>query len=244
MAGINAALKVKGEEPFILKRDESYIGVLIDDLVTKGIDEPYRMFTSRSEYRLHLRTDNADLRLHGLWPRAGPHRRRRVPRFRALQGAGAEEPGTLGTKPAIPRRGTPWPNTCARENRCRWSGCSLTRTPPLPKGEGTAKLGSEAGVCRPWSMEKVRQQAEIQIKYDGYLRRQESEIKRFSRMERRQIPPAFNFDGITGLLTETRQKLKAIRPASVGQASRIPGVTPSDISLLMVHLERHKETIL
>jgi len=96
----------------------------------------------------------------------------------------------------------------------------------------------------PWSFDKVRRQVEVQIKYDGYLRRQESEIKRFSRMERRQIPPAFNFDGIPGLLTETRQKLKAIRPASIGQASRIPGVTPSDISLLLVHLERQKESVL
>ena len=100
------------------------------------------------------------------------------------------------------------------------------------------------GDLAPWTFEKVRQQVEVQVKYEGYLRRQLSEINRFARMERRQIPAAFNFDDIKGLLTETRQKMKSIRPTSVGQASRIPGVTPSDISLLMVYLERQKAVTL
>ena len=241
MAGINAALKVKGQEPFILKRDESYIGVLIDDLVTKGIDEPYRMFTSRSEYRLHLRTDNADLRLmdygrgFGL---IGDETYRAFERYKSLVRKNLdylEDTRHLKTHDSLAkhlRRGESLP--------VEWLQDAPSPQPSPEKGEGEvpSPISGEGGRrpgegLLPWSLEKVRQQVEIQIKYD----------KRFSRMERRQIPALFNFDGIHGLLTETRQKLNTIRPASVGQASRIPGVTPSDISLLMVYLERQKETI-
>jgi tRNA uridine 5-carboxymethylaminomethyl modification enzyme len=240
MAGVNAALKVKGEEPLVLKRDEAYIGVLIDDLVTKGVDEPYRMFTSRSEYRLHLRTDNADLRLLeygrslGL---IGDETYRAFEEYRKLvaknlqhleQTRDADSKETLAKRL---RQGERLP--------LEWLA-SPSLAVPSPSGRGTGEPQGEAEL-RPWSLEKVRQQVEVQIKYDGYLRRQTSEINRFARMERRQIPPQFDFDGIKGLLTETRQKMNAIRPASIGQASRIPGVTPSDISLLLVHLERQKE---
>ena len=228
IAGINAALQVKGEAPFILKRDEAYIGVMIDDLVTKGIDEPYRMFTSRSEYRLHLRTDNADLRLIDYGRRlglVGEEAYAVFERYKTLVTSNVEhmeetrDPETHDTLAKRLRQGEPLPAT--------W----------LQNGLSEAALA-------PWTLEKVRQQVSVQIKYDGYLRQQESEIKRFSRMERRQIPADFHFDGVTGLGTETRQKLNAIRPSSIGQASRIPGVTPSDISLLMVYLERYKEPAL
>jgi tRNA uridine 5-carboxymethylaminomethyl modification enzyme len=241
MAGINAALKVKGEEPLILKRDEAYIGVLIDDLVTKGVDEPYRMFTSRSEYRLHLRTDNADLRLIGHGRRIGLVGDDAYDAFERYQLLVERNLNHLEKM-----RDSTTHETLAKRLRqgeslpMAWLEASPPA--PLPMGEGGRRPG-EAELF-PWSLEKVRQQVEVQIKYDGYLRRQTSEINRFARMERRQIPAAFNFDDIKGLLTETRQKLKAIRPTSVGQASRIPGVTPSDISLLMVYLERQKERAL
>jgi tRNA uridine 5-carboxymethylaminomethyl modification enzyme len=199
MAGINAALKIKGEEPLILRRDEAYIGVLIDDLVTKGIDEPYRMFTSRSEYRLLLRTDNADLRLMDHGRRIG----------------------------LIPE------SSYAAFNQYR-----QRVEQALQKG-GLVNV-DENGLS-PWSLEKVEKEAAIQKKYDGYLRQQLAQVKRMEKFERKQIPTTVDYDAMRGLLTESRQKLKAIRPQSIGQASRIPGVTPSDISLLLVHLQRQAE---
>ncbi len=240
IAGINAALQIKGEEPLILKRDEAYIGVLIDDLVTKGIDEPYRMFTSRSEYRLHLRTDNADLRLIGHGRRIGlidDGAYEAFEKYQVLVRKNLEhlektrDPETKETLAKRLRQGESLP--------MEWLVASPGLSAPSPDGRGTGEAEGEAKLS-PWSFEKVRQQVEVQIKYDGYLRRQTCEINRFARMERRHIPSEFNFDDIKGLLTETRQKLKAIRPASVGQAARIPGVTPSDISLLLVYLQREK----
>jgi tRNA uridine 5-carboxymethylaminomethyl modification enzyme len=249
MAGINAALKVQGQQPFTLKRDDSYIGVLIDDLVTKGIDEPYRMFTSRSEYRLHLRADNADLRLMDYGHRLGlisDETFSAFERYKKLVQTNLEylertrDQESKETLAKRLRQG----ETLAISNLVIPAAVSGNPSLSLTGVMDPRLRGDDINrVLSPWLLEKVRQQVEVQIKYDGYLRRQESEIKRFSRMERRQIPPAFNFDGIPGLLTETRQKLKAIRPSSIGQASRIPGVTPSDICLLLVHLERQKEAV-
>lgn len=234
LAGVNAALNVTGGDPFVLKRDEAYLGVLIDDLVTKGVDEPYRMFTSRSEYRLHLRTDNADLRLMEYGYQLGLISAESFKAFEAYRARvkknldhleRAREQVSKDTFAKRLRQGESLP--------FEWL---LAPSPDLG-------AGGDSGLA-PWNLEKVRQQVEVQIKYEGYLKRQQSEIHRFSRMERRQIPDHFDFNSITGLLTETRQKMIRIRPTSVGQASRIPGVTPSDISLLMVYLERQKEATL
>ncbi len=227
MAGVNAALKIKAMDPLILGREESYIGVMIDDLVTKGIDEPYRMFTSRAEYRLLLRTDNADLRLIGHGRRIGLISSDVYAAFERYQALVDQNLSHL---------------EATRDNNHVALAKRLRQGETLPE-EWLTSAGSNP-LRPPWSLEKVRQQVQIQIKYDGYLKRQLSEIHRFEKMERRQIPSGTDYDRMTGLLTEARQKLKSIRPASVGQASRIPGVTPSDISLLLVHLQRHKEAAL
>lgn len=195
IAGINAALKIKGEEPLILHRDEAYIGVMIDDLVTKGVDEPYRLFTSRAEYRLHLRSDNADLRLMDYGYRVGL------------------------ISDEI------YKNFCEYRRRIQ-----IHLNPPFPK--------EETGGFSPWSDRKVHEQIAIQKKYAGYLARQSQIIAKFKKMEGKQIPNGFDYDAIPGLLNEARQKLKKILPQTIGQASRIPGVTPADISVLLVYLER------
>jgi len=243
MAGINAALKIKNEEPLVLRRDEAYIGVMIDDLVTKGIDEPYRMFTSRSEYRLLLRTDNADLRLLGHGRRIG------------LIGEGAFE--AFGRYQSLVKK------NIARLEHSHDAELHISLAHRLRQGEtlpmewltdvipavvgGNPQDGSPTESfgddIKPWSVEKIRQQAEIQIKYEGYLKRQTFEIKRFEKMERKHIPVDFDYESLIGFPNESRQKLKTVRPQTLGQASRIPGVNPSDISLLLVHLERRTSRV-
>ncbi len=212
MAGINAARRTRGSDPVVLGRDQAYIGVLIDDLVTKGTTEPYRMFTSRAEYRLLLRQDNADLRLSELGYRVGllPERHfRRVERKR--QAIAAEL-----TRLERTRRGV--------ETLAQW-----LRRPEIRYSD----VVNESCL----SMEIV-QQVEIALKYAGYIERQQSEVGRFKDLETKQIPRAFDYTAVPNLRLEARQKLASIRPATVGQASRISGVSPADISILLVWLKR------
>jgi len=210
MAGINAVLKLKGEAPFILKRSEAYIGVLIDDLVTKGTQEPYRMFTSRAEYRLILRHDNADLRLMHYGHKFG-----------LISDIQYEK--LLNKKKQIE-------DEIYRLNHTTLNGITLAqilkRGEPLP--QSTIKnLPPE-----------VIEQVEIEIKYDGYIKRQMAQIEQFKRMENCKIPPNFDYYAITGLSNETKDKLSKIKPISLGQASRISGIRPADISILMVWLKQ------
>jgi len=213
MAGINAARRVKALAPVVLERDEAYIGVLIDDLVTKGTSEPYRMFTSRAEYRLLLRQDNADLRLSQTGYEIGLLPERNYKQFKAKKESIDSELERLRKT----RSGSETLEQILRRTHISYTDLNN-------KNES---LDSEAVA-----------QIEIAVKYAGYISRQEAEIVKFKNLEEKQIPSNFDFSTIPSLRTEARQKLIKIRPATVGQASRISGVSPADIGILLVWLKR------
>ena len=237
MAGINAVLKLRGEAPMILDRSQAYIGVLIDDLITKDAREPYRMFTSRAEYRLLLRQDNADLRLTDIGHQLGLVADRVYARAQAKRSIIDKELSRLTeTRPtwteavrnkfaAMELEGVTPDLTLAQ----------LLKRPELSYEKLCCMLG-EPGITDGEIIECI----EITVKYDGYIRRQLQQVARFKRLEERQIPAAFNYDRVTGFSREVLEKLKQVRPASIGQASRISGVTPAAVSLLLVALERDR----
>lgn len=235
MAGINAARKIKGKEPFVLSRSDAYIGVLIDDLVTKGTNEPYRMLTSRAEYRLILRQDNADLRLTEKGWEVGLVTEERYTKFIKKKNEIFQELVSL-KKTIVP------PNHSSLVDLLNKKGSS-----PLRQGLSLYELLKrteiryddllEIGLVNEYKKE-TRQQIEIQIKYEGYIGKQLSQVERFKKLENRFIPTEINFDEIKTLSLEARQKLNKIRPTSIGQASRISGVSPADISVLMIYLEQ------
>ncbi|MBI3610757.1 MAG: tRNA uridine-5-carboxymethylaminomethyl(34) synthesis enzyme MnmG [Nitrospirae bacterium] len=234
MAGINAALKISLRPPLILDRHEAYIAVLIDDLVTKGTLEPYRMFTSRAEYRLLLRHDNADARLMETGHRIGliPEVRYKV--FLRKRKQIEEEIQRL--------RKTRINSEVFKEhevmNSCEMTCQTLEQLLKRPdmEYETIETLSKSTQVLSG----EVKKRVEIEVKYEGYIQRQLAEVERFKRMERRTIPPEFNYDNVGGLSKEVCEKLKTIRPVSIGQASRISGITPAALSLLLVSLERDR----
>jgi tRNA uridine 5-carboxymethylaminomethyl modification enzyme len=213
IAGINAARRVNSLDPIILRRDQAYIGVLIDDLVTKGTTEPYRMFTSRAEYRLLLRQDNADMRLSDIGHEIGLLPERKYSIFCSKQKAIYEELKRLYS--------TYYVNN------------SLAKILSRPE-VGYKDLPNRNDTLS----EEVIQQVEIAIKYAGYIERQETEVEKFKNLEDKQIPDSFDFSSVPSLCLEARQKLSKIRPTTIGQAARISGVSPADISILMVWLKR------
>ncbi|MGN1015369.1 MAG: tRNA uridine-5-carboxymethylaminomethyl(34) synthesis enzyme MnmG [Faecousia sp.] len=237
VAGINAALKILGRPPMILTRDTSYIGTLIDDLVTKGTEEPYRIMTSRCEYRLLHRQDNADWRLTRIGAQVGlvpPERLRQVEEkyeavrreIRRLESSGI--PGSRDLNAMLEARGT-----TPVENSARLS--DLLRRPQVSY-EDLAPFDPERGAL-PGA---VTREVEIQLKYEGYLARQEKQVEEFRKEESRLLPEDLDYNAIAGLRLEARQKLDKIRPVSLGQAGRISGVSPADIGVLLIYLEQRK----
>ena len=241
IAGINAARKslprADREEDFVLRRDQAYIGVLIDDLVTRGTNEPYRMFTSRAEYRLILREDNADLRLREKGRSIGLVSEDLYSMFLEKKERIARETARLRK---VRVRQTPEVN----EVLSKRGSTALTGEASLEQLLKRPELGYEDIAEISPSDEPLRkdaaEQVEIQVKYEGYIQRQLQQVDRFSSLEQKSMPVDMDYDAVTGLGSEVKQKLKQVMPISLGQASRISGVTPAAISLLMVALEKRK----
>ncbi len=239
LAGVNAALQIQGKEPWCPRRDEAYIGVMVDDLITKGTQEPYRMFTSRAEYRLMLREDNADLRLTPKGRELGLISDDRWHAFEVKRNAIEQERQRMRVTWLSPKKVDPAllkaaiGQTLSREYNLE----DLLRRPEV---NYTALMSLDAagpGVDEPI----VAEQVEVQVKYAGYIERQRDEIARASRNEESKIPTDFDYDSVSGLSAEVSQKLITHRPQTIGQASRIPGVTPAAISLLLVFLKKRTQ---
>jgi len=240
MAGVNAVLKIRKEAPFVLNRSEAYIGVLIDDLVTKGTIEPYRMFTSRAEHRLILRQDNADLRLMDHGRRLGLISKavydkmnlKRTRISRALAGLKKAKVTPESMNEILARVGT----TPISQNEYLYN---LLKRPELHLSDlaGLVKLEILDNLHDP-SWQQVWEQVDLEIKYEGFIRRQNEQAERVRKLDSKAIPKSFDFLSIRALSTEAREKLDKIRPETIGQASRISGVSPADISILLVHLGR------
>jgi tRNA uridine 5-carboxymethylaminomethyl modification enzyme len=238
MAGINASLRVQEKEPLILKRSEAYIGVLIDDLITKGTEEPYRMFTSRAEFRLSLRQDNADLRLTALGHALGLASEERFEKMNQKKSETAKLVNDLKQKKFNPdaiNAGLEKLETATITEKI--SAEKLLKRPQLGIKE-LATLSEELGAYLEKYPTEVIEQAEIQIKYESYLEKEQLMVEKLANMEDFKITPTFDYLGITALSNEGRQKLHKIRPETLGQASRISGVSPADLSILTVYLGR------
>ncbi|HBI64090.1 MAG TPA: tRNA uridine-5-carboxymethylaminomethyl(34) synthesis enzyme MnmG, partial [Clostridiales bacterium] len=234
VAGINAACKIKGEPPMILDRADGYIGTLVDDLVTRGTNEPYRMMTSRSEYRLLLRQDNADERLVGIGARVGLNS---PARLAAVREKYARVQAEIDRVSAVNLSPTEEMQAFLQQNGSTplKSGCKLADLIRRPELSYDALAPFDP--ARPQLPQVIREQVEIRIKYEGYIRRQLRDVEQFRKLESRPLPPDLDYQAIESLRLEARQKLQQVRPMNFGQASRISGVSPADITALMIVTE-------
>ncbi len=237
IAGINASRKLQGKTPIILDRSQAYIGVLIDDIVTKGTNEPYRMMTSRAEYRLLLRQDNADLRLTEIGHEIGLISDERYKAFLDKKKKIEKEIERIKTTTIKP---TAEVNEFLKKYNTSTISNGVKLADLLRRSELTYKNLEEIDGNRPILSEEIAQEVEIQVKYEGYIKLQEEQVKKFKKLEEKLLPNEIDYSQIKGLRLEARQKLNKIKPSSVGQASRISGVSPADISVLLIYLEQSK----
>lgn len=237
MAGINAVQNIDEKEPFILDRSEAYIGVLIDDLVTKDQNEPYRMMTSRAEYRLLLRQDNADLRLTQIGYEVGLISEKRYQKFLKKKENIEKEVERIHDTTVKPSEKV---NNFLKKNNSSELTTGIKLSELLRRTELSYDLLAEIDENRPKLENDEKEEAEIQIKYEGYIKMQLTQVEKFKKLERKLLPEDIDYNQIGGIRLEARQKLNKYKPNSVGQASRISGVSPADISVLLVYLEKEK----
>ena len=237
IAGINAVQKIKGKEPLIIDRSEGYIGVLIDDIVTKGTNEPYRMMTSRAEYRLLLRQDNADLRLTPKGYEVGLINEERFKKFEEKRKNIEKEVIRLKEKTIKP---TELVNEVLTQNNSSAIDNGIKLSELLKRTELTYASLKEIDEERPELTKQEADEVEIQIKYEGYIKLQDSQVEKFKKLESKKLREDIDYINLKGLSLEARQKLDKIKPLSIGQASRISGVSPADISVLLIYLEQEK----
>ncbi|MDP2842271.1 MAG: FAD-dependent oxidoreductase, partial [Acetobacterium sp.] len=239
IAGINASLYLRGEQPIIIDRSEGYIGVLIDDIITKGIDEPYRMMTSRAEYRLLLRQDNADLRLTEIGYRVGLISESRHQKFLEKKEQIKQEINRLSQVMVKPNQdnNAVLKSFGSSEIQHGLSIAELLRRPEV-KYLKTEVFDPERPALH-WS---VVEQVEVQIKYEGYIKKQLQQVEQFKKLEHKLIPEKLDYTKIGGLRIEAAEKLQEIKPLSIGQASRISGVSPADISVLLIAMEQRRRS--
>ena len=235
MAGINAARKLQNREPIILDRSQAYIGVLIDDIVTKGTNEPYRMMTSRAEYRLLLRQDNADLRLTEIGHEVGLISDERYKKFLHKKEQIEQEIARIKATVIKP---TEKVNEFLEKNNTSKITNGVKLADLLKRSELSYKKLAEIDENRPVLDDEVAEEVEIQVKYEGYIKLQEEQVEKFKKLEQKLLPENIEYKNIKGLRLEARQKLDKIKPNSIGQASRISGVSPADISVLLIYLEQ------
>ena len=238
VAGINAALRLKGEEPLVLDRADGYIGTLIDDLVTRGTNEPYRMMTSRSEYRLLLRQDNADERLVPIGVRVGLNSPERGDKVRKKYETVQREIDRIASVGIAPGDQL---NAFLEQHHSTplKAGCKLIDLLRRPELSYAALAPFDAE--RPALPAVIREQVEIRIKYAGYIERQERDVEQYRRLQSRPLPLDLDYNEVDSLRLEARQKLNAVKPLNFGQAARISGVSPADITALMIYIETHRK---
>ncbi len=238
IAGINASLKIKGKEPLILDRSQGYIGVLIDDIVTKGTNEPYRMMTSRAEYRLLLRQDNADLRLTEIGHNIGLISQERYEKFLLKKANIETEIERLRGKIVKPTKEV---NEFLEKHNTTPLTTGTKMAELLKRTELTYDNLEEIDKDRPSLTSQEKEEVEIQIKYEGYIKMQEAQVEKFKKLEQKLLPEDIDYNDVKGISLEARQKLNKFKPHSIGQASRISGVSPADISVLLIFMQSYNK---